>query len=90
MSEKNFPAWYGRFLYENGYRLFEDLLGISRYKGLNPSQVKNFRLFQSKSLQTTISNLMENGRKIFQQVENTVEKGKIARYEQYLLFPQCF
>ena len=23
-------------------------------------------------------------------VENTVGKGKIARYEQFLLFPQCF
>ena len=24
------------------------------------------------------------------QVENTVGKGEIARYEQFLLFPQCF
>ena len=23
-------------------------------------------------------------------VENTVEKGEIARYEQFLLFPHCF
>ena len=23
-------------------------------------------------------------------VENTVGKGEIARYEQFLLFPQCF
>ena len=23
-------------------------------------------------------------------VENNVEKGEIARYEQFLLFPQCF
>ena len=23
-------------------------------------------------------------------VENTVEKGEIARYEQFLFFPQCF
>ena len=23
-------------------------------------------------------------------VENTVEKGEIARYEQFLRFPQCF
>ena len=23
-------------------------------------------------------------------LENTVEKGEIARYEQFLLFPQCF
>ena len=32
----------------------------------------------------------ENGRKLSKQVENTVRKGEIARYEQFLLFPQCF
>ena len=32
----------------------------------------------------------ENSRKLFKQVENTVGKGEIARYEQFLLFPQCF
>ena len=31
-----------------------------------------------------------NGRKLFKPVENTVGKGEIARYEQFLLFPQCF
>ena len=32
----------------------------------------------------------ENSRKFSKQVENTVGKGEIARYEQFLLFPQCF
>ena len=32
----------------------------------------------------------ENNRKLFKPVENTVGKGEIARYEQFLLFPQCF
>ena len=32
----------------------------------------------------------EGGRKIWKRVENTVGKGEIARYEQFLLFPQCF
>ena len=32
----------------------------------------------------------ENSRKLFKPVENTVGKGEIARYEQFLLFPQCF
>ena len=32
----------------------------------------------------------ENERKSSKQVENTVEKGEIACYEQFLLFPQCF
>ena len=31
-----------------------------------------------------------NGRKFSKRVENTVGKGEIARYEQFLLFPQCF
>ena len=32
----------------------------------------------------------ENGRNFLNRVENTVGKGEIARYEQFLLFPQCF
>ena len=32
----------------------------------------------------------ENGTKFSNRVENTVGKGEIARYEQFLLFPQCF
>ena len=32
----------------------------------------------------------ENGRKFSKRVENTVGKGEIARYEQFLLFSQCF
>ena len=32
----------------------------------------------------------ENGRKLSKRVKNTVEKGEIAHYEQFLLFPQCF
>ena len=33
---------------------------------------------------------VEIGGKLSKQVENTVGKGEIARYEQFLLFPQCF
>ena len=32
----------------------------------------------------------ENGRKLSKRVENTVGKGDIVRYEQFLLFPQYF
>ena len=32
----------------------------------------------------------ENDREFSIRVENTVGKGEIARYEQFLLFPQCF
>ena len=50
---------------------------------------------QKKSLQTTISTLMKmvgrssNGYKTLW-VQNAVGKGEIARFEQFLLFPQCF
>ena len=32
----------------------------------------------------------ETGRRLSKRVENTVGKGEIACYEQFLLFPQCF
>ena len=32
----------------------------------------------------------ENDRKLFRPAENTVGKGEIACYDQFLLFPQCF
>ena len=31
-----------------------------------------------------------NGRKLSKWVENTVGKGEIARFEQFLLLPKCF
>ena len=32
----------------------------------------------------------ENGKKFSKKIENTLGKGEIALYEQFLLFPQCF
>ena len=32
----------------------------------------------------------KNGEKSSKRRKNTVRKGEIARYEQFLLFPQCF
>ena len=67
------------------------MLGLT----INPFPNDKFwTLPKSKSLQTIISNLMkvaEHSPTWFaKQVENTVGKGEIARYEQFLLFPQCF
>ena len=49
-------------------------------------------LESSKLKEFTDDNLEidENGIKFSKRVENTVGKGEIARYEQFLLFPQCF
>ena len=38
----------------------------------------------------TMSNILTNGDIIFDCIENIVGKEEIARYEQFLLFPQCF
>ena len=55
---------------------------ITRRQILDSSRLKEFADDNFK--------LDENGRKLSKQVENTVGKGEIARYEKFLLFPQCF
>ena len=54
---------------------------------LTLSQMTNFRLFQSERLCRRQSD--ENGRKFYKRVGNTVGKGEIARYGQFLLFLRC-
>ena len=51
-------------------------------KILDLSKLKGFADYNFK--------IDENGRKFLKRVENTVGKGEIARYEQFLLSPQCF
>ena len=53
-------------------------------------QTTNFRLFQTERVRRRLFQIYKNGRKLSKQVENTVEKGEIARYNQFLFFPQCF
>ena len=54
------------------------------------SQTKNFRFFQIQNFEDNNFNFDENERNFSNRVENTVGKREIARYEQFLLFPQCF
>ena len=54
------------------------------------SQTTNFRLFQTERLCRRQLKCDENRRRYSKRIENTVGKGEIARYEQFLLFPQCF
>ena len=51
-------------------------------------QTTNFRPFQTERV--CRRQFDENGRQFSKWVENTVGKGEIALYEQFLLFPQCF
>ena len=53
-----------------------------RQQILDPSKLKEIAVDNFK--------FDENGRKLSKRVENTVGKGEIARYQQFLLFPQCF
>ena len=59
-------------------------------KELTLSQTTTFRLFQTEEFADDNFKSDENGRKFSKSVENTVEKGEIAHYEQFLLFPHCF
>ena len=43
-----------------------------------------------KPIENTVVNPFQNVRKFSKRVENTVGKGEIAPYEQFLLFPQFF
>ena len=55
---------------------------ITRRQILDSSKLKEFANDNFK--------FDENGRKLSKRLENTVGIGEIARYEQFLLFPQCF
>ena len=60
---------------------------------LNINPFPNDNILQWSKLKELADNNFEfdeNGRKFSKWVENTVGKGEIARYEQFLLFPQCF
>ena len=57
-------------------------LPITRRQILDSSKLKEFADVNFK--------FNENGRKLSKRIENTEDKGEIARYEQFLLFPQCF
>ena len=51
---------------------------------------KNLDLSKLKQFADDNFKFDKDGRKVSKQVENTVGKGEIARYEQFILFPQCF
>ena len=50
----------------------------------------NSRLFQIQEFADNSLRFDESCRKFSKRVENTVGKGEIAHYEQFLLFLQCF
>ena len=63
-------------------KLVSKLLTLSQTTNLGSPKLKEFADDNFKC--------DENGEKFSKWVENAVEKGEIARYEQFLLFPQRF
>ena len=57
---------------------------------LTLSQTTHFRLSKLKEFADDNTEFDEIGRKFSKRVENTVGKGEIACYKQFLLFAQCF
>ena len=53
-------------------------------------QATHFFTFKLKEVADENFKFNENGIKFSKRVENTVGKGEIARYEQFLLFPLYF
>ena len=58
--------------------------------GITLSQVQILDSSKLKEFADNNFEFDENGRKLSKRVGNTVGKGEVARYEQFLLFPQCF
>ena len=55
---------------------------ITRWQILDSSKLKEFADDNFK--------FEKNGRKLSKRIENTVGKGEIAHYKQFLLYSQCF
>ena len=56
----------------------------------NPSQTTNFKLFQTERVCRRQFKISSKWQKVLQMGGKPAGKGEIARYEQFLLFPQCF
>ena len=63
---------------------------IPYFDALTHYQTTNFRLFQTEEFADDNFKFDENGIKLSKRVENTVGKGEIAGYEQFLLFHSVF
>ena len=75
----------------SNFTLFHTVFyAICIFKSFN--SFPNDKIYPSKLKEFAAVNFKfdENGRKFSKWEENTVGKGEIARYEQFLLFPQCF
>ena len=64
---------------------------IMLLKAVNPlPRMPLLRFSKSAANNNMMSKIWTNGVQLSDCVENIVGNGEIARYEQFLLFPQCF
>ena len=74
-------------------RLVEFKIPYSSYKADAFNHFPNDKILDPSKLKEIADDKLkfdENGGKFSKLVENTAGKGEIARYEQFLPFPQCF
>ena len=79
--------------YRHCSNILFDVCKCYQFHPVQNSVVPKRQILDSSKLEEFADNNFEfdgNGRKSSKRVENTVGKGEIARYEQFLLFPQCF
>ena len=69
-------------------KFFSYCLNISNHEPFPKRQI--FDSFKLKDFADVNSKFNENGREFSRRIENTAGKRKIACYEQFLLFHQCF
>ena len=62
----------------------------AKAESINPLPNDKFYNFKLKEFAGDNSKFDKNGRKFSKWIENTVGRGEIARYEQFLIFSQCF
>ena len=76
----------------NGTYLYfvNKLFLVGRYWDFNPFPNDKFKTSRLKEFTDNNFKYGESGRKFNKWLENTVGKGEIAHYEQFLLFQQCF
>ena len=67
-----------------------DYVNVLSGQELTLSQMTNLDSSKLKVFADDNLKFNDNGRKFSDMVENTVTKGEIGHYVQFLLFPQCF
>ena len=90
--EHSCQVWSKSAQWHRRRRLNQLLMTHEEYRTtLNPLPDDKF-LDSSKLREFADNNFKfdKNGRKLSERVENTVGKGEIACYDQFLFFPQCF